>query len=44
MPFSVKMGYNEPHPPPWVIAYWVFILEYYWNILNKFFPKNIEKS
>ncbi len=44
MPFSVKMGYNEPHPPFWAIAYWVFILEYYWNTLNKSLPKNLEKS
>jgi hypothetical protein len=44
MPFRVQMGYNEPHPPSWVTTYWVFILEYYWNIMNKSLAKNLEKS
>ncbi len=25
---KVQTKYHEPHPPPWVTAYWVFILEY----------------
>ncbi len=29
---------------PWVIAYWVFILKYSWNLLSKSFLKNFEKS
>jgi len=37
-------GYHEPHLPPWVIVYWVFILKYFWNISNKFFLKNLKKS
>jgi hypothetical protein len=35
-------GYHEPHLPPWVIVYWVFILKYFWNISNKSFKKNLE--
>jgi hypothetical protein len=36
------MGYHEPPPPPWVIVYWVFILEYSWNILNNFLKKSFK--
>jgi hypothetical protein len=32
---KVQTWYHEPHPPLWVIVYWVFILKYFWNILNK---------
>ncbi len=37
--YRVQTRYHEPHSPSWVTAYWVFILEYSWNILNKFFYK-----
>jgi len=33
----VQTRYHEPHLPFWVIAYWVFILKYFWNILNNCF-------
>jgi hypothetical protein len=32
------MGYYTPHPPP----YWVFVLEYSSNILNKILKKILE--
>jgi hypothetical protein len=31
------------HTCPWVIVYWVFILEHSWNILNKIIFFNLEK-
>jgi hypothetical protein len=31
----VEMKYHEPYMSLWVIAYWVFILKYSQNILNK---------
>jgi hypothetical protein len=31
-------------PTPWVIAYWVFNLEYFKNILSKNVLKNLGKS
>jgi hypothetical protein len=37
----VQMRYHEPHPPLWVTIYWVFILKYFWNILNKSLLKNL---
>jgi hypothetical protein len=40
----VQMGYHEPNLPPWVTAYWVFILKYSHNLLNKSLLKNLEKS
>jgi hypothetical protein len=40
--YRVQMGYHEPHSPPWVIAYWVFILEYSWNIWTNFFEKSFK--
>jgi hypothetical protein len=41
---GLQMGYHEPHLPPWVIVYWVFILKYFWNILNKSLQENLFKS
>jgi hypothetical protein len=38
----VQIGYHEL--ALWVIAYWVFILKYSWNLLSKSFLKNLEKS
>jgi hypothetical protein len=37
--YGEQTGDYEPHPSFWVIAYWVFILKYFWNILNKSFLK-----
>jgi hypothetical protein len=39
----VQTGYCELDPPPWVTAYWVFILQYSWNLLNKSLFKNLLK-
>jgi len=40
----VQTGHHEPHLPPWVTAYWVFIPKYFWNILDKSFLKNHFKN
>jgi hypothetical protein len=42
--YKVQRGYHEPNMPPWVIAYWVFILGYFKNILNNFFKILILKK
>ncbi len=39
----MQTGYCELDPPPWVTAYWVFILQYSWNLLNKSLFKNLLK-
>jgi hypothetical protein len=36
------MGYHELDLPPWMTAYWVFILGYSWNLVNNFFFKSLK--
>ncbi len=41
---KVQTRYHELHPPPWVTTYWVFILKYFKNILNKLLCYGLHKT